>query len=114
MSTSASQACATFGSTRHVPPHDEAFSRNIGLVSPGEQARLARASVAIPGVGGVGGWHALTLARQGVGRFRLADFDTFSIANINRQAGAFQSTLGRPKVEVLRSMILDINPSAEV
>jgi molybdopterin/thiamine biosynthesis adenylyltransferase len=91
-----------------------AFSRNVGLISAAEQARLSRACVAVPGVGGVGGWHALTLARQGVGRFHLADFDTFSAANINRQAGAFVSTLGRPKVDVLREMILDINPSADV
>jgi hypothetical protein len=91
-----------------------AFSRNGGLISPAEQARLARACVAVPGVGGVGGWHALTLARQGVGRFHLADFDTFAAANINRQAGAFVSTLGRPKVDVTREMILDINPSAHV
>jgi molybdopterin/thiamine biosynthesis adenylyltransferase len=91
-----------------------AFSRNVGLISAAEQARLSRACVAVPGVGGVGGWHALTLARQGVGRFHLADFDTFSAANINRQAGAFVSTLGRPKVDVLREMILDINPAAHV
>jgi len=93
---------------------EDAFSRNVGLISPAEQARLSRACVAVPGVGGVGGWHALTLARQGVGCFHLADFDTFSTANINRQAGAFVSTLGRPKVDVLREMILDINPSAHV
>jgi hypothetical protein len=91
-----------------------AFSRNLGLVSRVEQERLARSCVAIPGVGGVGGSHALTLARQGVGRFHLADFDTFSVANMNRQAGAFVSTLGRPKVEVVRDLILDINPTAEV
>lgn len=91
-----------------------AFSRNEGLISRAEQSRLERACVAIPGVGGVGGWHALTLARQGVGRFRLADFDSFSMANINRQAGAFVSTLGRRKVDVIKEMILDIHPSASV
>jgi molybdopterin/thiamine biosynthesis adenylyltransferase len=105
--------------TRYEPAPREfsahtAFSRNLGLVSRTEQDRLARACVAIPGVGGVGGSHALTLARQGVGRFHLADFDTFSLANINRQAGAFVSTLGWPKVEVLRDLVLDINPDAEV
>lgn len=91
-----------------------AFSRNTGLISKAEQARLSRACVAIAGVGGVGGWHALTLARQGVGAFHLADFDTFSIANMNRQAGAFVSTMGRSKVDVVRDMILDINPTARV
>ena len=93
---------------------NEAFERNIGLVTRDEQARLARTTVAIPGTGGVGGWHALTLARQGVGRFRLADFDTYSVSNVNRQPGAFTSTIGEPKVDVIRRMILDINPDAEV
>ncbi len=91
-----------------------AFERNLGLVTHAEQERLARTTVAIPGTGGVGGWHALTLARQGVGRFRLADFDTYSPSNVNRQPGAFTSTFGEPKVDVIRRMILDINPEAEV
>ncbi len=90
------------------------FERNIGLLTREEQARLANVTVAIPGTGGVGGWHALTLARQGVGRFRLADFDTYSATNVNRQPGAFVSTLGEPKVHVIRRMILDINPAADV
>jgi molybdopterin/thiamine biosynthesis adenylyltransferase len=90
------------------------FERNLGLVTAVEQARLATVTVAIPGTGGVGGWHALTLARQGVGRFRLADFDTYSVSNVNRQPGAFASTLGEAKVDVIRRMILDINPGAEV
>jgi len=90
------------------------FERNVGLVTRDEQARLANVTVAIPGTGGVGGWHALTLARQGVGRFRLADFDTYSATNVNRQPGAFVSTMGEPKVDVIRRMILDINPDADV
>jgi molybdopterin/thiamine biosynthesis adenylyltransferase len=93
---------------------ERAFSRNIGLVSSLEQQRLARACVAIPGVGGVGGWHAITLARHGVGRFRIADFDTFTASNLNRQAGAFVSTMGLSKVDVLRDTLLDINPDADV
>lgn len=91
-----------------------AFERNLGLVTREEQAKLADACVAIAGVGGVGGWHALTLARQGVGRFRIADFDTFSTSNLNRQAGAYTSTMGESKVAVIERMILDINPHAEV
>lgn len=93
---------------------ERAFARNIGLVSTQEQERLARACVAVPGVGGVGGWHALTLARHGVGRFRIADFDTFTASNLNRQAGAYVSTLGLAKADVLHSMLLDINPNVHV
>jgi len=91
-----------------------AFSRNIGWVTRDEQARLRRARVAIAGLGGVGGFHLLTLARLGIEAFHLADFDSFSLANLNRQAGATVSTLGRPKVEVLAEMARDINPGVEI
>ena len=70
--------------------------------------------VAIAGGGGVGGVHALTLARLGVTRFRIADFDTFDVPNFNRQVGAMVSTLGQPKVDVIRRMLLDVNPECEV
>ncbi len=91
-----------------------AFSRNLGLVNPQEQERLRTSRVAVAGLGGVGGVHLTTLARMGIGRFRIADFDTFEIHNFNRQAGALMSTLDRPKTEVMREMVLDINPEAEV
>lgn len=94
--------------------YHEAFSRNIGLVQPKEQEALRAARIGIAGLGGVGGIHLLTLARMGFGHFHIADFDTFEIHNINRQAGATCSTLGRTKVEVMRAMVLDINPTAEI
>jgi len=56
----------------------------------------------------------VTLARLGIGRFHIADFDHFEVHNFNRQAGAFVSTLGRPKAEVAEEMMRDINPQAEV
>lgn len=92
----------------------EAFSRNLGLVTSAEAERLFSARVAIAGAGGVGGIHAVTLARQGFGRFRLADPDTFSVANMNRQAGAFMSTVGKNKATSIAAMIRDINPEAEI
>ena len=91
-----------------------AFSRNIGWITEAEQARLARARVAIAGLGGVGGAHLLTLARLGVGRFTLSDFDHFELHNFNRQAGALLSSLGQPKLEVLARMARDINPGLEL
>lgn len=94
--------------------YETAFSRNLGLVNPAEQAVLRRSRVAVAGLGGVGGVHLTTLARMGVGQFRIADFDTFEIHNINRQAGALVSTMGQPKVEVMAKMALDINPTAQV
>jgi molybdopterin/thiamine biosynthesis adenylyltransferase len=91
-----------------------AFSRNLGLVSEQEQERIRRARVAVAGLGGVGGVHALALARLGIGGFALADLDTFELANMNRQAGATMETLGRPKVEVMAEMLAAINPAAEI
>jgi molybdopterin/thiamine biosynthesis adenylyltransferase len=94
--------------------HREAFERNIGLISEQELTQLAEKLVVIPGCGGVGGAHAQTLARLGVGRFRLADPDTFSMANFNRQIGATIQTLGENKAEVTARMIRAINPEADV
>ena len=82
------------------------------LVTPAEQRVLRGKRVAIAGLGGVGGAHLLTLTRLGVGAFRIADFDTFDVANFNRQSGAMPSTLGRSKAEVLSGMARDINPGA--
>jgi molybdopterin/thiamine biosynthesis adenylyltransferase len=90
--------------------YERAFSRNIGLVSNTEQQRLRSATVAIAGLGGVGGVHATTLARAGIGSFRLADFDAFELHNFNRQAGARVSTVGRPKLDAMRELLRDINP----
>ena len=91
-----------------------AFSRNIGWVTEAEQERLRSARVAIGGLGGVGGVHLLTLARMGIGRFTIADFDVFDIVNFNRQVGALVSTLGRPKIEALAEMAKDVNPEIEL
>jgi len=88
----------------------EAFSRNIGWLTQTEQTTLKHKRVAIAGMGGVGGFHLLTLARLGVGRFNIADLDTFELVNFNRQAGATLSSIDRPKVEVLAEMARDINP----
>lgn len=91
-----------------------AFSRNIGWVTEAEQDLLSRKRVAIAGMGGVGGFHLLTLARLGVQHFHLADLDTFELANFNRQAGATMSSLGQDKVEVLARMAREINPACDI
>jgi molybdopterin/thiamine biosynthesis adenylyltransferase len=94
--------------------YEEAFSRNIGWVTRREQGLLRHKRVAIAGLGGVGGVHLLTLCRLGIGKFHLADFDTFDLANFNRQAGAMLSTLGQGKLDVLIRQARDINPELEV
>lgn len=94
--------------------YEQAFSRNIGWVTEAEQQTLRGKRVAIAGLGGVGGIHLLTLARLGIGRFTIADFDTFDIANFNRQAGATVSSLGRSKSGVLTEMVRDVNPQVDL
>ncbi|MDD4272877.1 MAG: ThiF family adenylyltransferase [Desulfobacter postgatei] len=94
--------------------HAEAFSRNIGLLSPSEQEALAKARIAIPGMGGVGGAHLITMVRTGIGRFNLADFDVYEPANVNRQFGARVPEFGRPKLEVMKEQALSINPFLEI
>jgi len=94
--------------------YDEAFSRNIGWVTVTEQQQLRQSRVAIGGLGGVGGVHLLTLARLGIGRFTIADFDVFDVVNFNRQVGATISSLQQPKIDVLAEMTRDINPEIDL
>ena len=94
--------------------YEEAFSRNIGWVTREEQCQLREKRVAIAGLGGVGGIHLLTLCRLGIGRFHLADFDSFDLVNFNRQTGATISTLNLPKLEVMVQQALDINPDLQI
>lgn len=93
---------------------ETAFSRNIGLLSKEEAAKLMHSQVAIAGLGGVGASYALTLARMGFGKFVICDFDTYELANFNRQAGANMTTLNKPKIDGVRKMLLEINPHLEI
>lgn len=93
---------------------EQALSRNLGILSLAEQEKLMSARVAIPGLGGVGGQHLVTLVRSGIGRFHIADFDIFEPVNINRQYGARLSGMNRAKSEVMYREALDINPFLEI
>lgn len=92
----------------------EAFQRNLGILSEGTMERLRTACVAIPGLGGVGGQHTLSLTRLGVGRLKVADMDQFEWANINRQAGANARTIGKNKIDVMIDQATAINPHLRV
>lgn len=94
--------------------YNEAFQRNRGLISPDEQTRLQNCRVAIPGMGGVGGLHLMTLSRMGIGKFRIADADKFAVGNFNRQFGATIENVGRAKAEVLAESAGGVNPEAEI
>jgi molybdopterin/thiamine biosynthesis adenylyltransferase len=91
-----------------------AFSRTLGFLSSEELGRLRNARVAIAGLGGTGGAQVHALARMGVGKFNLADPDTFELVNFNRQSGATLPNIGRLKSEVAKETILSINPEAEI
>ncbi|MEH0021197.1 MAG: ThiF family adenylyltransferase [Desulfobacter sp.] len=93
---------------------EQAMSRNLGILTPADQERLLNARIAIPGLGGVGGQHLITLARIGIGNFTIADFDTFETKNINRQYGARVSNLDRPKIEVMAEDALEVNPFLDI
>ncbi len=90
------------------------FYRTELLVGQKGSQKLAQTSVAVIGLGGVGSYSAEALARSGIGKFILIDFDVIEPTNINRQILALKSTIGKPKVELMQQRIRDINPKAEV
>lgn len=92
----------------------EPFSRLIPLIGDKAYMRLKNASVAVFGLGGVGGFTVEALARSGVGKLTLIDGDRFEESNINRQIGALYSTIKEPKAEVMARRVKDINPDAVV
>jgi molybdopterin/thiamine biosynthesis adenylyltransferase len=94
--------------------YKSAFDRNIGWVTDCELQQLRAKKVAIAGMGGVGGFHLLTLTRLGITHFNIADFDQFEIQNFNRQIGATLSSIHHPKADVLEKMAKEINPELQI
>ncbi|MGM9986782.1 MAG: ThiF family adenylyltransferase [Bacillaceae bacterium] len=90
------------------------FSRNELAFGKEGLNILQGSTVAVLGIGGVGSFAAEALVRSGVGRIILVDKDIVDITNVNRQIHALLSTVGRPKVEVMKERLLDINPDCEV
>ncbi len=90
------------------------FSRTELLIGTEALVKLNQTSVAVVGLGGVGGYAAEALARAGIGKFILIDFDTVGSSNLNRQVIALHSSIGKPKTEVMQARILDINPQAQI
>ena len=90
------------------------YSRTELLVGEEGFKKLASSHVLVVGLGGVGAYAAEQLARAGIGKMTIVDCDTVNITNKNRQLLALDSTIGRPKVEVMAERIRDINPDVEV
>ena len=89
---------------------DRRFARTEMLVGSTALERLAGASVAVFGIGGVGSYAAEALARAGVGRLTLVDHDVIDVTNINRQIHALTETVGAAKTETMARRIHSINP----
>lgn len=92
----------------------ERFDRTKRLLGADAMQRLAKAHVAVFGIGGVGGHAVDALVRSGIGAITIVDSDEVATSNINRQLIANTSTVGRKKVEVMKEHLLAINPDVKV
>lgn len=90
------------------------FSRTERLIGKSSLEKLKNSNIIVIGLGGVGSYAAEALARSGVGHMTVVDKDAVDVTNINRQLYALHSTIGRPKAEVAKERILDINPECDV
>lgn len=92
----------------------EQFSRTALIFGEEAMNKLTKSRVAIFGIGGVGGFTAEALARNGVGTLDLIDSDRVSVSNLNRQIIATQRTVGMMKTEAAKERLLDINPDMRI
>ncbi len=97
-----------------ITGREEQFQRTAALMGEEAVRWLGASTVAVFGIGGVGGFCVEALARAGVGKLVLFDGDKVEETNLNRQLIALHSTIGRTKVEVMKERILDICPQIEV
>lgn len=94
--------------------YQEIFNREQLLIGAEGLQKLASATVAVCGLGGVGSYLAEALARSAVGGLLLIDFDQVAVSNINRQLCALSSTVGMDKADVIAGRISEINPDCQV
>jgi len=94
--------------------YDEIYQRNIGLFSKEEQNKLHNAKVCIAGVGGVGSYQAVALARLGVGEISIMDPGVFDPPDMNRQYGAMLSTMDMNKALATEKILKDISPHLKI
>ncbi|MDQ7798011.1 MAG: sulfur carrier protein ThiS adenylyltransferase ThiF [Candidatus Edwardsbacteria bacterium] len=96
-----------------MPKREELEHLLMARHTPGVHERLKNATVGIAGCGGLGSTAAVALARAGIGKLIIADFDVVEPSNLNRQQ-YFVEHIGQPKVEALKEIIQKANPFAEV
>ena len=102
------------GSEGHATRVPKRFDRFARLVGGPAVAKLMRSHIAVIGLGGVGSYVAEGLARSGVGRLTLVDFDEVCVTNFNRQLHAVEGAIGKAKVELMAARVKAINPKLEV
>lgn len=102
------------GSAAVQDDYDTRFAGIRRLYGQRAAEQFRRAHVVVVGVGGVGSWTVEALARSGIGKLTLIDLDDVCVSNVNRQLHALDSTIGRPKVEVLAERCRAIHPGIEV
>jgi tRNA threonylcarbamoyladenosine dehydratase len=90
------------------------MQRTIQCIGPENTGRLRNARVLVAGLGGVGAYAAEHLARAGIGSLTIVDSDRLQKTNMNRQILALQSTLGKPKTQVMKERLNDINPQLDL
>lgn len=90
------------------------YQRTELLIGSERVKKLNDSSVLVMGLGGVGAYAAELICRSGVGRMTIVDGDEITSDNRNRQLPALESTLGRPKAEIMANRLKDINPSIEL
>lgn len=93
---------------------DNQFQREELLIGKENLEKLKKSKVGIFGIGGVGSFVVEGFARAGIGNLVLIDLDNIDVTNINRQIHSLHSTIGKPKIEVMRDRVLDINPNVNV
>ncbi len=91
--------------------YDERFSGVANLIGKDKMNILSNANICVIGIGGVGSWAAEALARCGVGRITIVDFDLVSITNVNRQIHSLDGEFNKPKVSAMAERIAKINPN---
>jgi sulfur carrier protein ThiS adenylyltransferase len=96
-----------------IPAQEELEALMMARHTPGVHDKVRNSSVGIAGVGGLGSAIALALARLGVGRLIIVDFDLVEPSNLNRQQ-YFVDQIGQPKVEALRANLQRTNPLVRV
>ena len=104
--------------THHIPETKyvlhRRFDRMGRLIGDEKMEKLMGSHVMIIGLGGVGSWAAESIARSGVGKITLVDFDDICITNANRQLHALTGLVGKKKAHIMAERLQKINPQAKV